>query len=34
MPILTLADAALSHGDLPLLDRAALVLEAGERESG
>ena len=31
MPLLTLADAELHYGDLPLLDRAALALEAGER---
>src|ERR1051325_4366495 len=31
MPLLTLADAELHYGDLPLLDRAALSLEAGER---
>ncbi|HEU4441111.1 MAG TPA: ATP-binding cassette domain-containing protein [Burkholderiales bacterium] len=31
LPLLTLADAELHYGDLPLLDRAALALEAGER---
>ena len=31
MPLLTLADAELHYGDLPLLDRAALAMEAGER---
>ena len=31
MPLLTLLDAELSHGDLPLLDRAAFAMEAGER---
>jgi len=31
MPLLTLADAELAYGDQPLLDRAALSLEAGER---
>ncbi|HVJ24281.1 MAG TPA: ATP-binding cassette domain-containing protein, partial [Burkholderiales bacterium] len=31
MPLLTLADAELHYGDLPLLDRAALSVEAGER---
>ena len=31
MPLLTLADAELHYGDLPLLDRAALAVEAGER---
>src|SRR5882672_1281397 len=31
MPLLTLADASLAYGELPLLDRAALVLEPGER---
>src|SRR5437762_5546090 len=31
MPLLTLADAELAYGELPLLDRAALALEAGER---
>ncbi len=31
MPLFTLADAELHYGDLPLLDRAALALEAGER---
>src|SRR5688572_13778091 len=30
MPLLTLADAQLAYGELPLLDRAALVMEAGE----
>src|SRR4051812_25872757 len=31
MPLLTLANAELHYGDLPLLDRAALAVEAGER---
>jgi ATP-binding cassette subfamily F protein uup len=31
LPLLTLADAELHYGDLPLLDRAALSVEAGER---
>jgi len=31
MPILTIADAELAYGDLPLLDRADFVLEPGER---
>jgi ABC transport system ATP-binding/permease protein len=31
MPLLTLRDASLAHGDLPLLDRASFVMEAGER---
>src|SRR5213075_1194290 len=31
MPLLTLARAELHYGDLPLLDRAALAVEAGER---
>src|SRR6185436_16375180 len=31
MPLFTLADAELHYGDLPLLDRAALAVEAGER---
>jgi ATP-binding cassette subfamily F protein uup len=31
VPLLTLADAELHYGDLPLLDRAALAVEAGER---
>ena len=31
MPLLTLADAELHYGDLPLLDRAALAVEPGER---
>ena len=31
MPLLTLAEAELHYGDLPLLDRAALAVEAGER---
>jgi ATP-binding cassette subfamily F protein uup len=31
VPLLTLTDAQLAYGDLPLLDRAALALEAGER---
>ena len=31
MPLLTLAGAELHYGDLPLLDRAALAVEAGER---
>src|SRR3954470_23723721 len=31
MPLLTLADAELAYGDLPLLDRASFAMEAGER---
>src|SRR5688572_22779150 len=31
MPLLTLADAQLAYGELPLLDRAAFTMEAGER---
>ena len=31
MPLFTLADAELAYGDYPLLDRAALSLEPGER---
>jgi ATP-binding cassette subfamily F protein uup len=31
MPLLTLADAQLAFGELPLLDRAAFAMEAGER---
>ena len=31
MPLLTLAQAELHYGDLPLLDRAALAVESGER---
>src|SRR5262245_37881042 len=31
MPLLTLADAELAYGELPLLDRASIALEAGER---
>jgi len=31
MPLLTLLDAQLAHGDLPLLDRAAFSMESGER---
>ena len=31
MPLLTLADAQLAYGELPLLDRAAFAMEAGER---
>src|SRR2546421_10212022 len=31
MPLLTLADAELSYGDLPLLDRAFFALEERER---
>ena len=31
MPLLTLAEAELHYGDLPLLDRAALAVESGER---
>jgi ABC transport system ATP-binding/permease protein len=31
LPLLTLAEAELHYGDLPLLDRAALAVEAGER---
>ncbi len=31
MPLLTLADAQLSYGELPLLDRASFAMEAGER---
>src|SRR5918995_6081491 len=30
MPILTLADAQLAFGELPLLDRASFAMEAGE----
>jgi ATP-binding cassette subfamily F protein uup len=30
MPLLTLADAQLAYGELPLLDRAAFAMEAGE----
>jgi ATP-binding cassette subfamily F protein uup len=31
MPLLTLANAELAYGDMPLLDRASLALDAGER---
>ena len=31
MPLLTLAEAELAYGDLPLLDRAAFALEERER---
>jgi ABC transport system ATP-binding/permease protein len=31
MPLLTLLDGQLAHGDLPLLDRAAFSMESGER---
>jgi ATP-binding cassette subfamily F protein uup len=31
MPLLTLTEAQLAYGELPLLDRAALAMEAGER---
>ena len=31
MPLLTLADAQLAFGELPLLDRASFAMEAGER---
>ncbi len=31
MPLLTLANAQLAYGELPLLDRASFVMEAGER---
>ncbi len=31
MPLLTLSGAELAYGDLPLLDRASLALESGER---
>jgi ATP-binding cassette subfamily F protein uup len=31
MPLFTLADAELAYGDVPLLDRAALAMDAGER---
>ena len=31
MPLLTVADAELAHGELPLLDRASFAMEAGER---
>jgi len=31
LPLFTLAGAELHYGDLPLLDRAALAMEAGER---
>src|SRR4029079_7610567 len=31
MPLLTLANAELAYGELPLLDRAAFAMEAGER---
>src|SRR5687767_902646 len=31
MPLLTLAGAELAYGDFPLLDRAALAVEPGER---
>ena len=31
MPLFTLIDAELAYGELPLLDRAALAMDAGER---
>ena len=31
MPLLTLANAELAFGELPLLDRASFAMEAGER---
>ena len=31
VPILTLADTQLAHGDLPLLDRASFAMDANER---
>jgi ATP-binding cassette subfamily F protein uup len=31
MPLLTLADAELAHGELPLLDRASFVMDEAER---
>ena len=31
MPILTLANAQLAHGDLPLLDRSSFAMDANER---
>ncbi|MGH8707466.1 MAG: ATP-binding cassette domain-containing protein [Burkholderiales bacterium] len=31
MPLLTLLDGELAHGDLPLLDRAAFAMDSGER---
>ena len=31
MPLLTLADAELAYGDVPLLDRALFAMDAGER---
>ena len=31
MPLLTLANAELAYGDVPLLDRAAFAMDAGER---
>ena len=31
MPLLTLSDASLAYGELPLLDRAGFAMEAGER---
>ncbi|HWD23403.1 MAG TPA: ATP-binding cassette domain-containing protein, partial [Burkholderiales bacterium] len=31
MPLLTLQDAQLAYGELPLLDRASFSLESGER---
>ena len=31
MPLFTLTDAELAYGDVPLLDRAALAMDAGER---
>jgi ABC transport system ATP-binding/permease protein len=31
MPLLTLIDAELAYGDLPLLDRASFAIDAGER---
>jgi ATP-binding cassette subfamily F protein uup len=31
VPLLTLADAQLAYGELPLLDRASFAMDAGER---
>ena len=31
MPLLTLANAQLAYGELPLLDRASFAMEPGER---
>src|SRR5688572_32024340 len=30
MPLLTLIDSSLAHGELPLLDRASFAMDAGE----